>query len=361
MLSWQRKSSNGQKCCHVQGEGAVLSCARWVKPGTVGCFANWCINPPLVPTADGCAVSSGVPADFTSMGPEREALTTAACSVMNRSAPLAGGAALQGDVAGAAAHFLAGHAEDRAPSIPMPPSCGSLPLHAVHNVSLLPHTSYRETPPKQQHPLICRYCRKCALGKGQYLQCLPQHLKCHCLCSAIIVCNWDGPCCASRWALPSRTCMSNHTHQQPPTFKHQELDASPRICMLEFACSSHLAPLLIACSVPCRPRAAPCGWLQQDGPRLHSPQNSVASFAASKAKKAQLAQAKEKLAAAKASIAAGKHKTLQEEQAERDLAAQQHESAEETTNGRVAQRQQRSASKVRDSQRQCCTTGKRKH
>jgi hypothetical protein len=83
----------------------------------------------------------------------------------------------------------------------------------------------------------------------------------------------------------------------------------------------------------------------------------------SKVRKALLAQAKQKAQAAKASIAAAKRKALQEEQAERVLADLLDESAEETTStiGRGARRQKRSASKVRDSQCQCCTTRKPKH
>jgi hypothetical protein len=105
---------------------------------------------------------------------------------------------------------------------------------------------------------------------------------------------------------------------------------------------------------------------QQDGLCLRLPPNSKASLAAAKAdasKKALLAQAKQEAQAAKAAIAAAKRKALQEEQAERQLAALGDKSAEETTTtiGRGAQRQKRSASKVRDSQCQCCTTRNHKH
>jgi molecular chaperone DnaK (HSP70) len=107
---------------------------------------------------------------------------------------------------------------------------------------------------------------------------------------------------------------------------------------------------------------------QQDGLCLRLPPNSKATLAvakadARKAKKALLAQAKQEAEAAKASIAAAKRKSLQEEQAERVLADLLDESAEETTStiGRSSRRQKRSASKVRDSQCQCCTTRKPKH
>jgi hypothetical protein len=125
-----------------------LSCARRVKPRTVGNFANWCTNPPLSAPADASAASNGVHADIA--GAELEAITTAARTAMH-SPSVAGGAALQGAVAIATAQFLAEHVEERLPAIPMPPSCSSLPPPPGPSVSSISHSSSREMPRKRRH------------------------------------------------------------------------------------------------------------------------------------------------------------------------------------------------------------------
>jgi hypothetical protein len=121
-----------------------LSCARRVKPRTVGNFANWSLNGPQPLVGDTVAANSVSHVEHTAGvagdGQELDALgsATARRSAVN-SPSVAGGAALQGAVAIATAQLFAEHVDERLPAIPMPPSCAQFPSPpAVHPVGCGP-------------------------------------------------------------------------------------------------------------------------------------------------------------------------------------------------------------------------------